>query len=270
MIWKKAFVAVGIAVTLVLSGATAPTHTAGAMSPVADSVLRILVEGDSISAPCGQTPPAGWCAEFGSLLTQAGIPHVIMSRAVGGVDCGYLSARIQKDLTETAPNLVLLNCGTNNATETPAQRDLMGEQWRTIVEASYVYGARIGISFIEYSDPDIQKAAGRSWLVPSEGRANDVIYTNMQYYWNYSMFSALADFQVIPGNLDHLKPAPDGIHPNARGEREMGDMWYTALRNGTIAGTGYPWPDIAPKPCGLWGYREGYEPRTYIPCTGIS
>lgn len=232
--------------------------------------IRIVALGDSISVPCTQTPPSGWCGTLDSLLTQADVPHVIIGRAVGGVNCGYWSSQIQSVLEDTRPDLLLVYCGTNNDGLSVAGTNAMGEQWRTIVEAAHNFGAKVGVSFIGYSNQRIQDEQGRSWLLPSEGGVNDEIFRNLQYYWNAGWLAGLADIQQLPGNLDYLNPSPDGIHPNDLGSKAIGTIWYIALRNGTVQGTAMPWPNIASTPCGMWGGRLPYQPPSFIPCVSLT
>lgn len=229
--------------------------------------IRILALGDSITAPCANTPPGGYCGPLGAMLDAASVPHTFISDALPGSDCGYTSANISTFLTRdlpspTADDLVLLDCGTNNI---PGPRgstsaNLLGTQWRTIVEAVHNYGVRLGVSFIGYSNPVNNSAAG-SGLPIAEANANDEIYRNLMLY-PASWFAGLADFQQMPGDLDYLDTG--GIHPVPLGHERMADIWYRALRS-TVG-----WPDSVPPPCGMWGYRPGGAPPAFTNCVATS
>lgn len=230
----------------------------------AAAVLRIGTWGDSITAPCGATPPAGYCAVLGQLLDAAGVQHVFVNRALAGSDCGYTASNAAAWLASDQLDLVLLDCGTNNVPSSQASQDVMGAQWRTIVEAVHALpSVKLGISFIGYSNPNNASAFGAN-LPVTEATANDVIFRQWQYElgrpgWSAG-FAGLADFQAMPGDPDYLDSG--GIHPNALGAATMATIWYRAL----AAAMG--WPAI-PAPCGLWGARPPGTPYpTFIPCEG--
>jgi lysophospholipase L1-like esterase len=225
----------------------------------APTPLRIEVLGDSISAP-NDGGLCGWCGYLDAMLTQASIGHTWTNRAVAGTDCGYTSSNITSWLVDDAPGLVLLDCGTNNIPIDSTSQAAMGQQWRAIVEAVHTRGARLGVSFIGYSNTVNISLAG-SGLPVAEGDANDVIAQNMALY-PADWFAAVAHFDTLPGDLDYLKS--DGIHPNPLGQQRMADIWYRALE----AAMG--WPDTVPEPCGMWGYRPGGAPPSFTPCTATS
>jgi lysophospholipase L1-like esterase len=223
--------------------------------------LKIMIVGDSISIGCSRTPMDGWCAELSTLLTQRNITHTISAHTIGGYSCSALSNGFAAAFDQNTPNVVIMNCGTNDAPNDQESKDHMGQQWRTMVEYSWTHGAHILPVFIQYSNPEINEENGRGWLLPGEGNANDVIYTNMQYYTAAGWFVGLADLQKVPGNWDYLLGGTDVIHPNPLGHHTYAAIFYRAMR------TFYDWPDDVPEPCGMWGHREIYDPPAYIPCT---
>jgi lysophospholipase L1-like esterase len=225
----------------------------------ADAPIRILTLGDSITAQCGATPPAGYCGPLGQLLDQAGVPHVFVSEAVSGTDCGYTASNIHtfltRDLPSPSPNdVVLVECGTNNVPGTAGSpsANALGTQWRTIVEAVHGYGVRLGVSFIYYSSPNNISAFHAS-LPSDEANANDEIYRNLMLY-PAGWFTGVADFQALPGTRDYL--LDDGMHPNSLGYQRMAQIWYRSL-SATMG-----WPAI-PAPCGMWGARPT-PPTVYV------
>lgn len=229
------------------------------------STIRILTLGDSITANCGAQPPGGYCAPLGQLLASAGITATFINEAVGGTDCGFTANNIHLFLTRDLPNpqsndLVLLNCGTNNVPTTPPATTAMGTQWRTIVEAIHVYGVHLCISFIGYSNP-VNNSVFHANLPVAEAAANDTIYRNMGLY-PWSWWAGLADFQAMPGDRDYLDEG--GLHPTPLGYERMADTWYRAVE-GTMG-----WPDTVPWPCGMWGYRPGGTPGSFINCVHTS
>jgi lysophospholipase L1-like esterase len=224
--------------------------------------LRIMVVGDSISVGCDATPPTSWCGELDALLTDRGIPHAISAHAISGWSCQALAdTGFVARFTAVQPNVVIMNCGTNDVPSTPAARDRMGEKWRTMVEYSWTHGAHILPVFVGYSNPEINAKNGRGWLLDGEGAANDTIYSQLGYYQPAGWFVGLADLQRVPGDWNYLKGGTDGIHPNGFGNQVYGRIFYRSMR------AYYGWPDDVAEPCGLWGHRVIYNPPAYTPCT---
>lgn len=232
--------------------------------PAADPApLRILAVGDSITAQCAPAGTTGWCGRLLDLLAARGIAATVTVAATSGAACGPLAAGLGAGLT-AGVDLVVINCGTNNDTSTQAARDALGAQWRTLVEAAHVGGAMVLPVLIQYSDPEVEAAAGRSWLVPSEVRANDILYSNWHYYQPAGWFAGTLDLQQIPGDRDYLA---DGVHPGPLGQYTIAALTYRALR------AYYGWPDDVPQPCGMWGHRPDpayLQYVSFIPCTATT
>jgi lysophospholipase L1-like esterase len=243
--------------------------TAAVLVPLparADAPLRVGVVGDSIAGSCAD-PDGGMCAALDSLLTARGIAATFHLATVPQASCGGIIAAEAAMLAADHPDLVIIMCGTNNPTATPPDRDALGWQWRTLVEAAHGAGAKVLPALIQYSDPGINAAAGRSWLVEGEARANDTLYGQWHYYEPSGWFAGKLDLQQVPGNRDYLKGGTDGIHPNRLGQQVYAALIYRALR------VYYGWPDAVPQPCGMWGARPdpSYQQYVaYIPCTGKS
>ena len=226
--------------------------------------LSIMVVGDSISLGCDSTPLSGWCSQFSSLLTERNISHTIAGHVVSGWSCGALSAGFATRFDQIQPDVVIMNCGTNDAPQNQAQKDSMGTAWRIMVEYAYTHGALLLPVFIQYSNEEINNEHGRSWLVPGEGNANDTIYVNWLLYVNHGWFVGLADFQQIPGNWDYLNGDNDGIHPNTLGQGFYATIVYRAMQSH------YGWPATVPPHCGGWGHRTIYEPPAFTPCVSMT
>ncbi|HUC90075.1 MAG TPA: SGNH/GDSL hydrolase family protein [Patescibacteria group bacterium] len=220
----------------------------------AASPVRILTIGDSITA-------AGkWQTEFGRLLTQAGVPNVIETEAVGGTRCDYWIPRIKAILDAHQPDLVVLACGTNDDVNSKTYGESStGYALRYITEAIHGYRPSNPIkvlpALIQYSDPLVAP----DWLLSSEPQTNDTLYRNMQYYPIGSWLAGIANFQVIPATATYLDDG--GVHPTDRGYRYMGRLVY----NASYAVMGWPATTEAPL-CDLYGHRKGYARPTYIPC----
>jgi lysophospholipase L1-like esterase len=238
--------------------------SASATARLAGDPLVIMAVGDSISMGCTTTPMGGWCGGLDALLTARGIDHSIATHADYGLSCVALSAGFAARFNQIQPDLVILNCGTNDAPSTQAQKNYMGERWRTMVEYAWTHSAHILPVLVQYSNREINEENNRTWLLPGEGAANDVIYTNMQYYISAGWFVGLADLQRVPGDWNYLSGGTDGIHPNAFGYGVYAAIFYRAMR------AHYGWPDTVAEPCGMWGHRTIYGPPTYTACTVMS
>lgn len=226
--------------------------------------LSIMVVGDSISLGCDSAPLFGWCAELDSILTTRGIDHTIAGHVISGQSCVTLESGFATRFNAIDPDLVIMACGTNDATATQAQIDWLGDRWRTMVEYAHTHGAMLLPSFVQYSNPEINAENGRGWLVGSEGAANDTFFRQMAYYSPYGWFAGLVDFQKVPGDWTYVAGGSDGIHPNSLGQQVYAVLVYLALR------VFYGWPDTVATPCGMWGHRVVYDPPTYITCTSLA
>lgn len=255
----------------ILLALTAALITVGAVAvppaQTADSSIKILSIGDSITHggnASGYGP--AYRTELSRLLGLAGIAHTYETSAWPGQSCGFIASQMPSQLAAYNPDLVLLNCGTNDSpgtTETP---------YRAMLQRFTTTGTPAVASWIGYADPRIAPQA--SWLLPNQRAANDGIYRALfgpPVYYGPTI--GVADMQAIPGDAEFLVPSnsagPDGIHPSTRGYVAMARLFYKAAA--VIMG----WPSLAtlgvPEMCGLRGnWRDYPEPLPgidYVECT---
>lgn len=228
-----------------------------AEASIPPSIVKIAAAGDSISEPC--LTASGWCGELSATLATQGIHAEISALASGGKRCRWIAERIHAFLAEKQPDILLLNCGTND--NEPTVEYCYGEPcttwaWRVIVEAARAAGVHVGVAFIGYTDQDAPDARGGNKLRLET--TNDLLYSQIVKYevpWDL----ALANFQVVPGNPDYL---PDGVHPiGPLGSRTYAQIWHAA-----VAAKSWGWPATGTTPCGMYGRRIGYPVPTHIPC----
>lgn len=248
-------VARGIAALLALTLIFVADARAASIPP--ESPLRIAVGGDSISEPC--ITSSGWCGELRGLLAKQGVVAEFSALASGGKRCKWIAERIVAFLEEVHPDILLLNCGTND----DPNEYCYGEpcttwSWRIIVEAARTRDINVGVAFIGYTDPDDPKVIGAR---PRLERENDLLYSQIsrfQTVWDL----ALANFQVVPGDPDYL---PDGVHPiSPVGARVYAEIWHGAVASRSWAPAG--WTPLGYTSCGMYGRRTGYPVPQYTPC----
>lgn len=244
----------------VAAPAVAPAPAKAGTGPV-----RIMAVGDSITEALN-VGGGGYRTKLGQLLTAAGVPHEFYTVARGGYRCGDLTPLVATALQTYHPDLVLLNCGTNNAANGPGNWAFRVEyltMWNTILNA-YV-DTRIVPSWIQYSAYTGHNDVV-SWLPGNEATINDVIYSVSQWRpVGTRTFWPAADFQQIPaGYLD-----AGGIHPTQAGYDIMAYRWYVALRADPIFQAQWNLPEI-PTPCGLVGHRPDINTTPgYRPCETV-
>lgn len=215
--------------------------------------LRVLVLGDSISEVC--ITVSGWCGELVTSLAAVGVTVDIRAYASGGKRCAWVAAGVVAALAQHQPDVVLLNCGTNDdPNEICYGESCTAWAWRYTVEAAKAAGARVGVAFIGYTDPDEKRVLGNK---PKLERTNDNLYTQIARFagpWGL----AVASFQKVPSDPVHL---PDGVHPGGRGDTVYARIWHDAL-----AEQGWVPAALGPPLCGMYGRRAGYPVPSTTPC----
>jgi lysophospholipase L1-like esterase len=245
--------------------------------------LVITPVGDSISAHCLDAQPwdpttgqGGYCATLAAELDAAGVAYSFATAgsgstpgsAVAGVGCSYWASHIHDVLVADNPDLVILDCGTNDNVSS-GNTATFETNWRSIVDQIHAYRpadpVKVVAVFVQYSNPDVSLALGRTWLTASEPNINDAIYRNR------ARADLLADLQSIPPSLGLytigcttlLLASCDGIHPTALGAQRMAQLIYRGIEGGM------GWPDVVPQPCDMTGHRFGSASAeaTYLPYT---
>lgn len=252
---RRRLLAALAALVLVLTAA-APIGTAAA-TVSALPPLRILTLGDSIT----EGPTLGaYRGELGRLLDLAGVDHVWIVAAEGGIGCGGWVSRATGLVQQHTPDLVLLNCGTNDGAQASAaywmqlsQRTLItnllaGSPTVKVVPAWITYASIGG-----YPYPDKAPA----WLADTIPVANDSLYTVL--YGSGGLHGPRVPTQVDLQGIPSQYLDAGGIHPTPSGHIVAGRLWYRALR------VVYGWPDLVPEPCGLDGHRPGWGTPTVVP-----
>ncbi|MET8039514.1 SGNH/GDSL hydrolase family protein [Micromonospora sp. NPDC005215] len=265
-----------IAVVLVAVGLSIPSGTPVAAQAAAAAAcpapgrptVKILTVGDSITggATMTESVTAGYRAELGWLLDQFCVPHEFVVAAAGGVTCNYWSSRMADLVTTHRPDLILLNCGTNNnlSNATSAQIAAFESTYRGLFDTALDLDPDVLMypSWVQYSSGHgtdgctTPPGPSPAWLPASEAKVNDAIYRSMLVIDEYGdRVPTWIDYQSIPeGYLDQC-----GVHPTPGGYTVMGRLAYNTI----APRLGVP---QAPLPCGLVGRRPGYPVGQWIPC----
>lgn len=258
----RRFFAATVAVLLAL---LIPATPAQAVDPI-----RILVLGDSISEldddhNGSNEPELDWQTHLSDLLTEAGVPHQIVTYAVGGRSCAQWLAQtgsnsVQSIVAAQDPNVTFLFCGTNDAGNTSGIDSTIGTLFTRILQGHP--SGRILANWVQYS---ASRPANAAALRNGEAAVNDAFYRQI-YVSNPhgSKIIGAADFQRIP----EMYLDSGGIHPTEAGYEVMARIIYDRLR---VDAAYSSWPDVAPDTCGLTGHRPGGSPESgYLPCTGLA
>ncbi len=250
----KRVAAILVAVALIL-GSCGPSLNAATTTGTYNQ-LKILTIGDSI------TQPGLWQAEMCRLVEgYTSVDCDIRNEAVPGTGCTYWSSRIGALLVEHQPDMVVFACGTNDYTVPLANQEFLGMHFRITVEAIRTFRnppIEIVPTLIQYSDPLV----AAPWVIESEPKTNDALYTNMLYYIPAGWFTGIIDWQSVPSSSEYLDAG--GIHPTQRGYRYLGRLAYDRI----APGMGWP-QNPEPVLCGLTGHRRPY-PRPPSPsCLGV-
>ncbi|MCX5066894.1 SGNH/GDSL hydrolase family protein [Micromonospora lupini] len=273
MVRIRAVVALAVVVLVATAAAGVPPATSAAAAVTCPSPAPaervILTIGDSITegATMAGSVSAGYRAELGRLLDAACIPNRMVVAAMGGTTCGYWTSRMASLVTTHRPDLIILNCGTNNRLDN-ASAD-------TVAAFESTYRALLDTALD--LDPDVvvwptwvQYSAGRatpacttppgpspSWLPASEARVNDAIYRAVRVVDEFGKrVPGWIDLQSIPeGYLDAC-----GVHPTEGGYAVMARLIFNAIAASLVS------PPSAPLPCGLTGRRPGGAVPNWTPC----
>lgn len=187
--------------------------------------MKIMTGFDSITAGANGLPTDSYRDELSVLLHEAGKAHTFHVTALPGSRCTYWVEQMPALLALHNPDVVLINCGTNDPAFTVADRELLGQSYRQIVEAIHTHNphARILMSLLQISRVD---PGGPAWLPDNEIRVNEVIAFNADYYLPY-WDVGLVDFSLIPATVENN---PDGVHPSPIGELKYANAWFVEGR----------------------------------------
>lgn len=207
--------------------------------------ITVLSVGDSLTYGTDGSATASYRGELSRLMTKAGQPHTWKVAAVPGSTCGHWAQYLGAAITTYSPQLIVLNCGTNDR---PGINNTEAD-YRTILAVATSRGVPIVASLIGRPYMGSPENVVRPWVDAEMDDTNSAIERALASYPN----TPVAHFWRVPADPEWL--AADGIHLTARSEAAYGQLIYQAVR----ASRG--WLTLAQmrvtEMCGLHGVRRG-------------
>jgi lysophospholipase L1-like esterase len=156
--------------------------------------------------------------ELSVLLRQVGVEPVFVTAAVGGSACSMWAAMVGDFIKTNKPDMLLLNCGTNDVVSTNAQVKAFSGQYVSMIEYSRAMGVKVMVSKLQISR--VAQHPHLAWLPGSEKKANVIIEKAARMYGDVGM----ADFSVIEASVEN---STDGVHPSPAGELLYAKIWFS-------------------------------------------
>lgn len=185
-----------------------------AVGAVAAEAPRILVLGDSISAGHGVAADSGWVDHLRRRLEREGYRYTVVNASISGDTTSGGFARLPVALERHQPEIVVIELGGNDGLR-GLPIDAMEANLVRMVERTRAAGAEPLLLGIR--------------LPPNYGPAYVDRFTAV-----YRRVAERADVPLVPRVLAGVGERrewmqPDGIHPNAGGQRRILDNVWPAL-----------------------------------------
>lgn len=180
-------------------------------APVPTLPAKVIMSiGDSLSLE------PSYYEELSRLMTKTGQPHTWVIAAAGGSRCSYWVGLIDSLITQHHPNVIFLNCGTN---DTPL--DATEADYTALLTIAQNRGVAVIASYI-----------GRPYM----GSPENVVRPYIEGWMNSTNLAIqralvahprpVADMSRIPATPEWL--TPDGIHWTWRARAAAGQLFYQA------------------------------------------
>lgn len=190
-----------------------PAHPSPSSSPL--PAITVLAVGDSLTYGKDGSAGASYRFELSRLMRLTGQPNQWQVEAAPGSKCSWWVTRIDNLITLHHPNIIFLNCGTNDTPSDNTEAD-----YRAILAAAQARGVQLVASLIGI--PDMRANTYRPWILDWMHGTNLAIKRALASYPQVPV----ADMQRVPANPEWLQT--DGIHLTARSEAAYGQIFYQA------------------------------------------
>lgn len=223
--------------------------------------ITVLSVGDSLTRGTDGSTYASYRGELTRLMSMTGQAHTWVVDAEGGKKCSYwATGRMAWLLTTYRPDVVFLDCGTNDTPSDATESDV-----RTILAAVASYNAAsardalLVAALIGQPDMDSDTNVVRPWIWDWMHNTSQAIGRALAAY----PAVPVADMVRVPNNIEWLDP--DGIHLTARSNAAYAELFYRAAQQ--LVG----WLTLAQMHlsgmCGLHGHWRGTPwPTGYRVC----
>jgi lysophospholipase L1-like esterase len=223
-------------IALVAGGNPASADVSGSPS----EPVRIMPLGDSITKGLGSSTMDGYRADLSARLTAAGVDHDFVGTAQDGIGTdtdheghsGWRIDQVHAQVTDwmqaTAPDVVLLNLGTNDALQN-YQTDAAPARLSLLIDAILASSPTVRVVVAKLV---ISHLPPRPWVTPAVHHLNTAVPTVVQ---TKGARVSLADLSRVS-----WRNTTDGVHPNDLGYRQIAFQWFQALR--PVLPTGTSWP----------------------------
>ncbi len=181
----------------------------------------IVCHGDSITAGANLADEE----KYPEILKTL-VPHsTVLNAGIGGNTSAQGLARLEKDVLSHSPNLVVLLFGTNDSVLTPAGQyrvpvEKYGENLRQMILRCRKAKADVILCTLLPIVPEPYFTRHPKEFYDAEGGLETILqrYRTAAIEVGKELQVPVVDlYQTFEKDLAMLRPAPDGVHPNARG-----------------------------------------------------
>lgn len=212
-----AVVSVVVAVLLPSPSPEPPTYPTPSSSPL--PAITVLSVGDSLTYGTDGSTTASYRGELSRLMRLTGQSHQWRVEAAPGSKCSYWPSRIDNLITTHHPDVIFLDCGTNDTPTDSTEAD-----YRAILAVTQARGVQVVASLIGIPDMRSDTNRVRPYIEDWMHGTNLAIKRALASYPQVPV----ADMQRVPANPEWLQA--DGIHLTARAEAAYGQLFYQAAQ----------------------------------------
>lgn len=233
-----------VAAAVVLFPTPGPGPTYPSSPPPLPAIVALSV-GDSLTYGADGSVTASYRGELSRLMNRTGQPHEWRLAMMPGSKCSWWVSRIDALITQHDPDVIFLNCGTN---DTPS--DTTESDYRAILSVARSRNVRVVASYIGRPDMESATNTARPWIDDWMHSTNDAIGRALSAFPSVPA----APMWRIPADPEWLQP--DGIHWTPRSEAAAGQLFYQAAQQAMPGWLTLAQLRIA-EMCGLHGHRRG-------------
>lgn len=183
----------------------------------------VVCHGDSITAGVHLSPQEGYPSVLERLLSGT----KVVNSGIGGNTSGQGLARLEKDVLRHKPDLVVLLFGTNDSVLTATGKyrvpvDKYRENLRQTIVRCRKAGAEVILCTLLPIIPEPYFTRHPKEFYDAEGGLEKILlrYRATAMEVGKELKVPVVDlYKILGKDLTLLRPAPDGVHPNARGAK---------------------------------------------------